>query len=33
VDNGQMIILWIGQDVNIQWLQSVFGVSSLEELC
>jgi hypothetical protein len=32
IDNGHELILWMGKDVESGWLQSVFGVNSLEEI-
>ncbi|CAD5206408.1 unnamed protein product [Bursaphelenchus okinawaensis] len=32
VDNGMVAFIWIGPEVNKEWLQNVFGVHSLENL-
>ncbi|GIX65851.1 protein transport protein Sec24, putative [Babesia caballi] len=32
LDNGESMVLWVGRNVPVQWLQSVFDVPSVEAL-
>ncbi|CAD2095936.1 protein transport protein Sec24A, putative [Plasmodium vinckei brucechwatti] len=32
VEDGENIVMWIGRSINPQWIYSVFGVQSLEQL-